>query len=121
MTASETAPGSRLSPGTAPDGTAPITGTVAPAPPQDPRQLEEEIERTREQLGETVQELLARIDVKSRVLARAAAVTGKAKSTTVRARETVWGSRARWMPPAAAAGVIVAGFAAIWEWDRRTR
>jgi hypothetical protein len=126
MTTSESAraPGSELASQAAPDGkapeAAPITGTVAAAP-TDPRQLEQEIERTREQLGETVQELLARVDVKSRAQAKATEISGRVKRTTLQARKTVWESRERWMPLAAAAGVIVVGFAALWEWDRLTR
>ena len=50
---------------------APLTGRIA-APADDPQQLEAEIERTRERLGETVQELAGRADVKSRARARAA-------------------------------------------------
>jgi len=124
MTAGEraTAPGSELSPQATPDGdapqAAPISGTVATAP-VDPRQLEQEIERTREQLGETVQELVARVDVKSRARAKAAEVSGRAKSTALQVRKTVWEGRERWMPLAAAAGVIVVGFWALSEWSRR--
>lgn len=74
--------GSELSPRAATDGdaqeTAPLTGSIA-APPADRHQLEAEIERTREQLGETVQELVARVDVKSRARAKAAELTGKAR------------------------------------------
>ncbi len=63
----------------------PVTGSVA-AVPDDARQLELEIERTREQLGDTVQELLARVDVKARARAMATEVSGKCKSTIVQAR-----------------------------------
>jgi hypothetical protein len=126
MTTSEgaKAAGSELSPQAAPDGqapdTAPITGTVS-APPADPRQLEQEIQRTREQLGETVQELVARVDVKSRAQAKATEISERAKSTALQARKTVWESRGLWMPAAAAAGVLIVGFTALWEWNRRTR
>ena len=58
--------------------------------PDDQQELEKEIERTREQLGETVEALAAKVDVKARVqeqlsqlVARlkgmASAATGKAK------------------------------------------
>lgn len=86
-------PGGELSPHAVnADGreTAPITGRVA-APPKDPRQLEAEIARTREQLGETVQELVARADVKSMVRAKTAEMTGKVRSTAVRARRSAAG------------------------------
>lgn len=83
----ETARGSELSrAGTGADAqeTAPLTGVAGP--PDDLRRLEAEIERTREQLGATVQELAARADVKTRARAKVAEVTGRAKSTTVQAR-----------------------------------
>jgi hypothetical protein len=82
-----TAPGTELSrAGTGADAqeTTPLTGVAAP--PDDLRQLEAEIERTREQLGATVQELAARADVKTRARAKAAEVTGRVKSTTDQAR-----------------------------------
>jgi hypothetical protein len=68
--------------------TAPLTGRVAPAP-DNRQQLEAEIERTREQLGETVQELVARADVKSRARAKATEFAGRVRSTTVQARGQV--------------------------------
>jgi hypothetical protein len=84
-----TAPGSGLATQgeTRGDGqeTEPITGSVATAP-NDPRQLELEIERTREQLGETVQELFYRADVIARARAKATEVSGKYKSTVLQAR-----------------------------------
>jgi hypothetical protein len=63
----------------------PVTGSVAAAP-DDARQLELEIERTREQLGETVQELLARVDVKARARSMATEMSGKWKSRIGQAR-----------------------------------
>jgi hypothetical protein len=63
----------------------PLTSSVATAP-DDSRQLELEIERTREQLGETVQELFARVDVMARARAKATEVSGKYKNTMVQAR-----------------------------------
>jgi Protein of unknown function (DUF3618) len=65
--------------------TEPLSGSIA-APPDNARQLQREIERTREQLGDTVQELLARADVKSRALAKASDVSEKFKSSLVQAR-----------------------------------
>jgi uncharacterized protein DUF3618 len=64
---------------------------AAPAPPDDARRLREEIERTREHLGATVEQLAARADVKSRAQARAAElarqVTWQARSVAVQARK----------------------------------
>jgi Protein of unknown function (DUF3618) len=142
----ETAPGSGLS-RTAGDAgaqeTAPLTGSIAAAP-DDARQLKAEIERTREQLGETVHELVARTDVKSMARAKAAEVTGRVKATTVQARKNAaaragsvrgqvagttatarqraiaaGGARGPWMPLAIASGVLFAGYLALRQYERR--
>ena len=49
--------------------------------PVDEAELRQEIERTREQLGETVEQLAAKTDVKGRARAKAAELAGRAKST----------------------------------------
>jgi Protein of unknown function (DUF3618) len=121
----ETAPGSELSSRADSDGhadePAPLTGSVA-APPADARQLRLEIERTREQLGETVQELVARVDVKSRAVAKASELSGKWQSTTLQARRAVTkgadGARQRWVPLAAVAGAVILDCLAVWQWRR---
>jgi len=150
----ETAPGSELSSraGTGGDAEEPATlsGSVA-APPDNARQLQREIERTREQLGETVQELVARVDVKSRARAKASEVSGRYKSTMVRARQRAStraggvrgqvtgntsaarqkarhavtkgasGARERWVPLAAVAGAVIIDCVAIWQWRADVR
>jgi hypothetical protein len=124
MTTSESpaARGAEISPHAAPDGKAPetaeITGTVA-APPPDASQLAEEIERTRELMGDTVQELVARVEATRRPLAKAGDLMRRARRKTVRTRNKVWEARDRWMPFAAAGGVLIAGFSAIALWSRR--
>ena len=50
-------------------------------------QLRQEIERTREQLGKTVEQLAAKADVKSRGQAKAAEVFGRVKATAGRAQQ----------------------------------
>ena len=102
----------------------PLSGSIA-APPEDARQLALEIERTREQLGETVQELVARVDVKSRALAKASEVSGKCKSTMVQARERaatraggMRGALERWAPLAAVTGAVILDCLAVWQWRR---
>jgi hypothetical protein len=55
--------------------------------PDDRQQLEQEIERTREQLGETVEQLAAKADVKGRAQAKAAVVSGQVKATAGQARQ----------------------------------
>jgi hypothetical protein len=54
--------------------------------PVDEAELRQEIERTREQLGETVDQLAAKADVQGRARAKAAKLAGRAKSTTAQAR-----------------------------------
>jgi hypothetical protein len=92
-------------------------------------EIQQEIERTRDHLGETVEELAARADVKARARARAAGMKDKAAQMKVRAQgkatemsgqlrqsrpaqsqlaqgETV---RRRWPLAAAAAGAVLVG------------
>jgi len=57
-------------------------GTV----PGDEQELREEIERTREQLGQTVEQLVAKTDLKGRARAKAADLAGRVKGSTARAR-----------------------------------
>jgi hypothetical protein len=135
------APGSELSSqpatGVHAQEAAPLTGSIT-APPDAVRQLELEIEieRTRERLGETVQELVARADVKGRALAKATEVSRKCKTTMVQAPKSVWGAtpeqvrqaatkgastaRERWVPLAVASGVVIIDCLAIWQWKTRT-
>jgi hypothetical protein len=54
--------------------------------PVDEAELRQEIERTREQLGETVDQLAAKTDVQGRARAKAAELAGRAKSTAGQAR-----------------------------------
>jgi Protein of unknown function (DUF3618) len=69
-------------PGTGVPGQA-STGSGAP---DDPEQLKAEIEQTREQLGDTVDQLTAKADVKGRAQAKAADLTDRAKAKTSQAR-----------------------------------
>ena len=52
---------------------------AAPTAPDDPQELEREIERTREQLGQTVELLAAKADVKGRAQAKATELSGRIK------------------------------------------
>ncbi len=75
--------------------------------PDDAQQLREEIERTREHLGETVEQLAAKVDVKGRAQARAAELAGQvtwqARSVVAQGREqAAAGAQARARRPAAA-------------------
>ena len=60
---------------------------AAAAPPDDPQQLVEEIERTRERLGDTVEQLAAKADVKARAQDRASQLTGRLKGKAGQARQ----------------------------------
>jgi hypothetical protein len=84
------ASGSELSPQATANTDTPETSTLTGhiAPPDDLRRLEAEIERTRERLGETVQELVTRADVKSLARAKAAELKERVKDTTSQARKT---------------------------------
>jgi Protein of unknown function (DUF3618) len=144
----ETAPGSELSSRAGTSGgaeePAPLSGSIA-APPNDARQLKLEIERTREQLGETVEELVARVDVKRRVLDKASEVSGNYKSTVLQVRKRaatraggvrsqVAGNTAAARQKAASAGIarkellvpltavtvaVIIDCLAVWQWRAR--
>lgn len=72
-------------------------------------ELQQEIEQTRQQLGQTVDELAAKTDVKARARAKVTEVSGR-----VRRSELV---QSRW-PVALAAGVLIAGSVAVWRWKK---
>ena len=55
--------------------------------PEDPDQLRQDIERTREQLGETVEALVAKTDVKAQAKDKVGQLTGRLKGTTAQAKE----------------------------------
>jgi len=90
--------------------------------------IQQEIERTRERLGETVDELAAKADVKARARAKAAEVTARAHKRATEVSGRVKGRTAdvsgrvkrsqavqrRW-PLAVAAGVLVVGSVVLWR------
>ncbi|MFE9447522.1 DUF3618 domain-containing protein [Streptomyces sp. NPDC006739] len=53
-----------------------------------PTELREQIEQTRHQLGDTIEELVAKVDVKGRASARAADLRDKAGAMTVQLRSS---------------------------------
>jgi Protein of unknown function (DUF3618) len=83
-------------------------------------EIQQEIERTREHLGETVDVLAAKADVKARARVKAAEVTARARdratgvSGQVRQSQVV---QRRW-PLAVAAGILLAGTVVVWRWKR---
>ena len=81
-------------------------------------EIQQEIERTRDHLGETVDELAARADVKARARARAAIIKDKAAEMSGQLRQSqlartslVQGDlvRRRWPLAAAAVGAVLVG------------
>src|SRR5579872_2207785 len=90
------------------------------------QELEQEIERTREHLGDTIDELAGKADMKARARARAAEVKARAQDRAVevsgRVRQSKVGQsqvlQRRW-PVAVAAGVLIAGSALIGRWAPR--
>ena len=78
--------------------------------------VEQQIELTRERLGETVDELAARADVKARARAKAAEMKDRAAGVSGRVRQSQAVQR-RW-PAAVAADALVVG-AAVLIWRRR--
>jgi hypothetical protein len=62
-------------------------GAAAAVPHYNPEELKQEIERTREQLGETVEALAAKADVKAQARAKMTQVTTRLKSKTAQAKQ----------------------------------
>jgi hypothetical protein len=82
----------------------------------DPQELQREIELTRQELGDTVEALAHRLDVKARAQARAADLRHRAQESASQAARAVSGRR---VPLAVAAGVVlVLAWAIVW-WRRR--
>jgi uncharacterized NAD(P)/FAD-binding protein YdhS len=83
-------------------------------------ELHQEIEQTRQRLGETVDELAAKADVKARTRAKVAEAKvltqTKAIELSGRVRRSPMVQR-RW-PVALAAGILIAGSVAIWRWKK---
>jgi len=65
------------------------------AVPDDAQQLRDEIERTREHLGDTVDLLASKLDVKSRARTEAAEVAGQVKSAAAQVPDQVKSATAR--------------------------
>lgn len=97
------------------------------APGQDdPDALVEEINRTRAELGDTVEALVAKADVKTRAQQRAAEVSTQAKEKLhafqqQRGAQRVAGATGRYRVPFATGAAAVAGLLAGWLAVRRRR
>jgi hypothetical protein len=83
-------------------------------------EIEQEIERTREHLGETVDELAAKADVKARARVKAAEVRARARDRAAevsgRMRQSQVVQR-RW-PLVVAAGALLAASVVAWRWKK---
>ncbi len=89
-----------------------MTGSgLTPAPgdaaPDDVQALAKDIERTREELGETVAALADKADIMARVRQKAGEVTGRLSATARKVKEQIAVPRQRRMIIAAAVGVTV--------------
>jgi Protein of unknown function (DUF3618) len=105
---------------------------TAPEAPMTTPEIQQEIDRTRERLGETVEELAAKADVKARAQAKAADVKAQAQAKAVEAKTKAQAKagelsgqvrrsevvQRRW-PLAVAAGVLVASAVAVWRWRKK--
>ena len=60
--------------------------TSEPAAPDDTEQLKAQIEQTREHLGQTAEQLVAKMDVKAQAQAKVADLTQRAKGMTSKLR-----------------------------------
>ena len=93
-------------------------GTLIPPGSDDVARLRAEIERTREHLGATVEQLAAKVDVKSRAQAKATELTSQltrqAKNATAQARKQP-------VPLAVAAAGALAALVLIIVFVRRKR
>jgi len=82
-------------------------------------QLRQDIERTRQQLGETAEALAAKADLKARAKQKANQVKEQATARAGRAKEqAASGWRSSPSAVATAAAVVFAGIA-VWLWRRR--
>ena len=73
-------------------------------------EIQQEIEQTRERLGQTVEELAAKADLKARAQAKAAEVKTRAAEASVRVRQSQ-AVRRDWPLAMVAAGILIMGVA----------
>jgi hypothetical protein len=93
--------------------------------PASAAELQQEIEQTREHLGQTVDELAAKADVKSRAQAKTADVKSRARAKTAEVKRKAADAsgqvrrsqvvQRRWPLAAVAVGVILIGSIAVWR------
>jgi Protein of unknown function (DUF3618) len=92
--------------------------TPETTPNTAPEEIQREIEQTRERLGNTVEELAAKADVKARAQAKVADVKVTARVKAAEASERVRRSQAvrrDWPLALIAAGILAMGAALAWR------
>ena len=89
--------------------------TNGPDAPDDAERLKAEIEHTREQLGQTAEQLVAKADVKARAQAKVSGLTQRAKSATSKG---IGGAGKHRTQVIIAVGALVAGVVVIRIWVR---
>jgi len=90
-----------------------IAARAGGSAPADPARLQAEIAQTRQDLGETAAALAARTDVKARVRAQAADLTGRTAALTGTVRDRVTTTVRRPVPVAVIAAVVSAATVAL--------
>jgi len=77
-------------------------------------EIQQEIEQTRERLGQTVEELAAKADVKARARAKADEVKARAAEASGRVKQSQ-AVRRDWPLALVAAGILATGAALAWR------
>ena len=77
-------------------------------------EIQQEIEQTRERLGQTVEELAAKADLKARARAKTAEVKARAAEASGRVRQSQ-AVRRDWPLAMVAAGILAIGVALVWR------
>jgi hypothetical protein len=70
-------------------GLTPASPAPGDAPPDDIQALTEDIERTREDIGETIAALAAKTDIKARAREKAGEVAGRLRDTAGKVKEQI--------------------------------
>ena len=115
-----------------------LPGKPSAHPADEAQALRDEIERTRERLGDTVEQLAAKADLKKQARTEAARFAGRVRAVVARARgqamltaakargtrtqarhKVVRTARAQRGPLAGAVGALVAALAVLIVWKRR--
>jgi hypothetical protein len=86
---------------------------------QTPEELEADIERQREQLATTVDQLTAKLDVKSHAQAKVADVKSQAKVKVVEVKEAATTDDGKPRPEVLAVAGAIVGAALLFIWWRR--